>query len=145
MSKNKNGRPLEYDADLCNSICLDIAEGKSLRASCRERQVLPSTFLGWAFRTDLPLYERYARAREIRAEILADEIVEIADLAEDDNSSKVQKAKLQVDARRWVASKLLPKRYGDKLEEAEGAPKQPIQIMSKDDLLDLVKAVRGGK
>jgi len=55
--------------------------------------------------------EQYARARERRAEVLADEILDIADKAED-----AQIARLQVDARKWAASKLDPKRYGDRLD-----------------------------
>lgn len=55
--------------------------------------------------------EQYARARARQAEHYASEIIEIADTAED-----AQLARLQVDARKWVASKLLPKVYGDKQE-----------------------------
>ena len=58
----------------------------------------------------------YARAREDRADVLADEIVAIADSAEDPN-----KGRLQVDARKWAAAKLNAKRYGDKTELTHGA------------------------
>ena len=60
---------------------------------------------------DAEFSAQYARAREARAEVLADEIVDIADKAED-----AQIARLQVDARKWAASKLDPKRYGDRLD-----------------------------
>ena len=60
---------------------------------------------------DAEFLAQYARAREARAEVLADEIVEIADTAED-----AQLARLRVDARKWAASKLDPKRYGERLD-----------------------------
>lgn len=73
--------------------------------------------------------ELYARAREDRADVLADEIVAISDEAEIQlketmpgitmavyDSTAVQRNKLRVDARKWVAAKLRPRVYGDKLE-----------------------------
>ena len=56
--------------------------------------------------------EQYARAREAQAESHADQIVEIADDDKIDPNHK----RIMVDARKWVASKLKPKRYGDKLD-----------------------------
>jgi len=56
--------------------------------------------------------EQYARAREAQAESHADRIVEIAD----DDTIDPNHKRIMVDARKWVASKLKPKRYGDKAE-----------------------------
>jgi hypothetical protein len=56
--------------------------------------------------------ERYAHAREAQAETHADRIVEIAD----DETLDPNHKRIMVDARKWVASKLKPKRYGDKAE-----------------------------
>jgi hypothetical protein len=53
----------------------------------------------------------YARAREEQADFYADEMVTIADESKDSN-----KARLQIDARKWKASKMAPKKYGDKLD-----------------------------
>lgn len=56
--------------------------------------------------------EQYARAREEQAETHADEIIDIADdFADDPNSRRVR-----IDARKWIASKLKPKKYGDKTD-----------------------------
>jgi hypothetical protein len=74
--------------------------------------------------------DQYARAREAQAEALADEIIDIADDGHNDwmernqgdaagwvqNGEAMQRSRLRVDARKWVASKLLPKKYGDKLD-----------------------------
>lgn len=59
--------------------------------------------------------DQYVRAREAQAEVYADEIVELADDISRDSlkdSGAIERAKVQIDARKWVASKLLPKKYG---------------------------------
>jgi hypothetical protein len=85
--------------------------------------------------------ERYARAREIQAHALADELVEIADDGRNDwmqrndpnnpgyelNGEHIQRSRLRFEARRWLTSKILPKHYGDKIETAiTGANGQPL-------------------
>lgn len=72
--------------------------------------------------------QQYARAREIQAELLAEEVIEIADdssgdviVVDDDgneqtNHERVARSRLRVDARKWYASKLSPKRYGDRIQ-----------------------------
>lgn len=55
--------------------------------------------------------DSYARAREAQAEHYAEEIVKIADTCTDPN-----KARLQIDARKWYASKLDHRRYGEKVD-----------------------------
>lgn len=59
--------------------------------------------------------EQYARAREEQADGFADEIIDIADSVAPE-TGEVAKAKLQIDARKWKAAKLAPKKYGEKLE-----------------------------
>ena len=82
--------------------------------------------------------EQYARAREAQAEIRADEIVDIADDDSNDftadkdgkpvaNSEHIQRSRLRVDARKWIAAKLLPKRYGDKIQHT-GDGGGPIRV-----------------
>lgn len=68
------------------------------------------TVLKW-MTTDPNFCTSIARAREEQAEHLAEEIVNIADTCTDPH-----KARLQIDARKWYASKLAPKKYGDKLD-----------------------------
>jgi hypothetical protein len=81
--------------------------------------------------------EQYARARELQAERFADDIIEIADDKSEDvygelempNSVAVARAKLRIDSRKWIASKLLPKKYGDKLQtEVSGPDGGPIAV-----------------
>ncbi len=125
----KRGRPSLYTEALAVRICRRLAEGESLRAVCADKAMPAiSTVMGWLFDGNHDGFsEQYARAREAQAEIRADEIVEIADDDTNDftadkdgklvaNSEHIQRSRLRVDARKWIAAKLLPKRYGDKLD-----------------------------
>jgi hypothetical protein len=58
---------------------------------------------------------KYARARETQAEVLADELMEIADEDKID-ALKLQHDKMKIETRQWIASKLLPKKYGNRME-----------------------------
>ncbi len=116
--KPKKGRPSLYTEALAAKICRRLAEGESLRAICADKAMPAiSTVMGWLFNGKHEDFsEQYTRARQAQAEFQADEIIEIADAAEHGASEAVQAARLRVDARKWIAAKLLPKRYGDKLQ-----------------------------
>ena len=90
-------------------VCEHIMQGKPLSwTSLREEGLpSPSTIFRWLEENE-PFRQRYARARELQATILADEIITIADSCEDAN-----KARIQVDARKWHASKTALKVWGD--------------------------------
>jgi hypothetical protein len=127
------GRPSKYSAALAKRICVRMAGGDSLRKICKDA-TMPAlaTVLSWATghtedATAAGFPEQYARARSIRSELYADEIVDLAD----DESVDPQRSRLQVDARKWVASKLLPKTYGERLalSAPDGGP-IPVEITS---------------
>jgi len=107
----------EFTQDIFDALCERLAHGESLRAICKDAD-MPSTasVMRWVAES-AELREQYARARELQAEHYVGEILEIADTTDDP-----QKARLQVDARKWVASKLLPKVYGDKVSHEHGGP-----------------------
>jgi len=109
-SPNPKGRPSGFTPELGVAICEWIAEGESLRKIC-EDEALPSrsTVVKWLGEYS-EFSVQYARAREAQADYFADEMIEIADLTKDP-----QKARLQIDARKWKASKMSPKKYGDKV------------------------------
>lgn len=75
---------------------------------------------------DAALSERYARAKASQADVLADEIVGLADDCTDHN-----KCRLQIDARKWVAAKLKPKKYGDKVDLNHGGSVEITSITRK--------------
>ena len=117
--------------NIFNKIILDIISGRSLRSILKD-DGMPTmvTFLKWIEKDEKKM-NHYARACNIRADYLFDEIIDIADDSSQDtietdlgdgvvvskiNSEFVQRSKLRVDARKWVVSKMNPKKYGDKQE-----------------------------
>ena len=108
--KPRAGRPSKYSDELVSEICRRLSEGESLRKIC-ERDDMParSTVNKWLARNKA-FADQYARARERQADFYADEMVFLADTADD-----VNKARLQIDTRKWIAAKLLPKKYNDRM------------------------------
>jgi hypothetical protein len=101
---------VEYSFEIAAEICDKVASGMKL-VDVLKAHGLPtrSTFYLWMREHD-GVSDMYARAREERAELIADEIIDIADNEPDPN-----KARVRVDARKWAAAKLNPKQYGDRL------------------------------
>ncbi len=93
-------------------VCARIAGGESLRSACEDKDLPDRDTINRWLNADIDgaLCGQYARAREEQADFYADEIVTIADTEPD-----AAIARVRIDARKWVASKLRPKRYGDKL------------------------------
>jgi hypothetical protein len=125
----KTGRPSAYTPAVAAAICEALADGMSLRKLCAQ-PAMPSmtTVMRWlADETKQEFRLHYAHAREAQADSLAAEILEIADdssgdiiIAKDGNTRLdrefVARARLRVDSRKWLASKLAPKKYGDRIE-----------------------------
>ena len=117
-----------FDQKVADMICIGLSEGMSLRQILKADTtgVLPaqSTVYDWLLRYP-DFAEQYARAREEQADTNADEILEIADERppefKDDkgrvylDQTFIQWQKNRIDARKWTAMKLKPKKYGDKL------------------------------
>lgn len=131
------GRPSLYSNELVDRICEWISEGKSLRSFCRiEGNPGFQTVLDW-LNDDDKLYFRskYARAREIQAEIMADELLEIADDTKPDQL-KLAHDKMKIETRQWIAAKLLPKKYGNiqHIEDITQTPKQLVIVTTDKDI-----------
>ncbi len=107
----KVGKTFIPTPELLTSICEQIANGMSLRKVCAQ-EGMPSAALvcDWLAK-DRTFAEQYTRARERQADGFFDEIVDIADTEEDS-----QKARVRIDARKWVAGKMRPKVYGEKVD-----------------------------
>lgn len=117
MSGNGMGRPSDYSEELAAEICGRLANGESLKSICSsDAKPDASTVYRWLVAHET-FREMYARAREDQADTLADEILSIADKAEDANL-----ARLQVDARKWVAAKLKPRKYGERVDHTHAGP-----------------------
>lgn len=101
--------------ELEERICEMLARGHSMAKICRRKDMpAESTVYKWLAEGGA-FSERYTHAREQQADLYADEIIEIAD-----NCPPVQeeiaKAKVRIDARKWKAARLAPKKYGDRLD-----------------------------
>lgn len=118
-------------------ICSRIVEGYTLRQIAREIDCTAGAISIWCAE-DADFAKQYAHAKELQADRMADEILEIADDATNDwmrreqdglmvaDHEHMQRSKLRVDARKWLMSKMLPKKYGDRLAVA-GDPDAPLQ------------------
>jgi hypothetical protein len=123
MTKVKTSRtsPGSDERSKVSQMVLDgMRNGLSAFKACQVAGVPQSTFSRWCD-DDATLAESYARAREDLIERMATEIMDISDQDVGITDGKkdwaaVQKHKLQVDSRKWLLSKLAPKKYGDKLE-----------------------------
>ncbi len=151
------GRPTRYTPKVAADICTRLAEGEGLRSICRDN-AMPSisTVTGWLSDGDHDEFsEQYTRAREAQAEVWADEIVSIADdtagdLNTDDEGKKavdhehISRSRLRFDARKWVAAKLLPKKYGDRLQHTgEGGGPIPQEHSLSPELHELIERTIG--
>ena len=105
-------RPSKYSEKLVDRMLEEIASGRSVIGMCREEDWTPNadTWYRWLYKIE-GLSDRYARAKAFQSEREADIILDIADNA---TNQDFQVARLRVDARKWIASKLLPTKYGDK-------------------------------
>jgi hypothetical protein len=129
----KRTAPGSDDRKRLAEIVLDgMHNGLSLFKACQKAGIAHSTFISWV-NEDAALADRYACARENLIERIAEEIMELSDqtVGEQPDGKKdwaaVQKHRLQVDSRKWLLSKLAPKKYGDKLE-LSGDPDRPLAI-----------------
>lgn len=142
--KHLGGRPSDYTQDTADRICAELADGRSLRSVCAEPD-MPSrqTVFAW-LRTRPEFLDQYRRAKEEAADAMADDIMDIADDGTNDwmeqrskegtvigwreNGEAIGRSRLRVDARKWIASKLKPKVFGDRVQtELTGADGGPIQ------------------
>jgi hypothetical protein len=91
-------------------ICREVASGKSLRRVLKGKG-MPGMHKFYDHLERVPAQgEQYARARQRGIELHIDGIVDLADTADADNAHAVR---LKVDTRKWLASKILPRIYGD--------------------------------
>lgn len=136
------GRPSSFTQQTADVICDGLIEGRSLRSICADENMPNAATVCRWLAVNEGFREQYARAREVQADTLFDEILDIADDSSGDrkivgrdgeerevcDTEFVQRARLRVDARKWMAGKLQPKKYGDKVtQEHVGADGGPIK------------------
>lgn len=156
-----------FSEDTANIICSRLIEGESLRTICRDRDIpCLGTVCNWLAKgEELPdqhpeykaFLNQYMRARELQADTIADEVLEIADNATNDymakhskegdnigwdlNGEHVQRSRVRIDTRKWLAGKLKPKRYGDKQHLEHSGDKENPLAVAISDIMDRSKGL----
>lgn len=124
------GRPSEYSKQIAEAICTLLMEGETLRQiAAREGYPHKATIIRWLARHQ-EFRTMYAEARDVQADVMADDIMEISDNALNDwmererqsgevdivlNDEAIQRSRLRIDTRKWLMAKMAPKKYGDRV------------------------------
>lgn len=136
----------EDKTNIVNTVCERIMEGEAIREIMKDKS-LPNfnTLLIW-ISNDEKKSNQYAKAMEIRSELLFEEMLEIADDGSNDhmtitrgneqynveNKEFTSRSRLRVDTRKWYLSKLNPKKFGDKVEHS-GDVNNNVRYILKDE------------
>ena len=124
MAANKGEQEKEK---MFNEIIDEISEkGVSLFSALKGR-LSSQTFYAY-IEGNAERSKKYARATELRAEKIAEDTLNIADGEGDDiitlpdgrefeNQRVIARDRLKVDTRKWLLSKMMPKKYGDKISQ----------------------------
>ena len=152
------GRPTTYTEETAAKICEGLSEGKSLRTVCREEGMPAlSTIFLW-LKAHPKFSEQYAIAKDECADALVEDMLDIADnqvetplvvegiVVTDKNGETVMvrdnvavnHAKLRVDTRKLAASKLKPKKYGDR-QIVDQTTKHSLDVESMEDVADFLE------
>jgi hypothetical protein len=139
---------LAYSPEIADELCTLIAEGKSIR-QITDMPGMPvrRTVTYWLSRYP-DFREKYECAMMLLAEYWAHEIIEIADDTSGDfiineqgervvDHENINRARLKVEARKWLLSKVLPKRYGDRVT-ADVTVRRDMRELSDHELLQIV-------
>lgn len=145
--KNPVGRPSEYNQEIASQLCAQLAEGISLRTVCKSPDMPGlSTVFKWLHKHP-EFVEQYARAKEESAEAMAEDILDIADDGTNDwmtiqkgkleievpDKEVIMRSRLRVDTRKWLMSKMKPKKYGEKLDMTTDGQPLTIKLVSYGD------------
>jgi hypothetical protein len=158
------GRPSLYSQELIDTICERIACGESLRSICLDDDMPHiSNVIRWLAKPENEIFRvQYAHAREVQADTLVDEIIYISDHPQEGTKTKetitgieitrgdmIEHRRLQVDARKWFASKVAPKKYGERLVhqgDSDADPiKQKVELDASARITEIVDYLAGAK
>lgn len=112
-------------------ICREVGLGKSLRKVLKQKGMPSISRTMAVLQEDEAWQEQYARAKRAGIELHIDGMIDLADEATEDNAHAIR---IRVDTRKWIASKLLPKVYGDKIA-AEVTLPESLAPMDRDQRL----------
>ena len=139
------GRPTSYSEAIREEVCARIAAGESMLDLSHDARLPPHQSLYVWMQEHEEFAREYRAACEVRAELLSDEVVQIADDDEVDvidmgegqapwaNHQAIRRARLKMQARMWRVARLAPRKYGPRAIEDEG----PRPITLEEALLQL--------
>jgi hypothetical protein len=154
-------RATKRTPEVIERIIDGLSNGTPLRELCRQ-DGMPAwrTVYSW-LKADEELAARFAHARELGFDAIAEEALEIADDGTNDwmkrrrqdgteeevvNSEHIQRSKLRIETRLKLLAKWSPKKYGEKLDLAHtGADGAPLQINAVSIAMDAVKELRAAR
>jgi Bacteriophage Sf6, terminase small subunit-like len=123
-AKRKRGGQISvYSQELAAEICRRVSNGETLREVCRTPGMPPESTVRWWYSHNLEGFAAlYAQARQSQVEAWADELVAISQ----ERDSEPNDRRVRIDTKRWLMSKLVPKKFGDRIVHA-GDQDAPIQ------------------
>lgn len=137
---------MKYDAELAAKVLDLLAQSGSLRRVCRELGVSRNSIIPWVVDNTEGFGDAYARAKEHGIDTLVEETLDIADDGSNDymetehgpalNSESIQRSKVRVETRRWLAERMAPRRYG---------LKQGVDVTSSDGTLQMDDTARSAR
>jgi hypothetical protein len=144
------GRTTDYTPKLAKEICYAVScSSHGIKKLCKLNKHWPShdTIYRW-LANNIEFSDLYARAKRLQIEVIIDEILEIADDTSNDsiineedgrltiNHEHINRSRLKIDTRKWLAAKLCPRLYGDK-DDAFVNLRFPSDIKNANSLLPM--------
>lgn len=136
----------EFNEEIAQEICAAISTSSfGIRKLCKQNKHWPSVSHIFSWLHLYPLFkEQYTRAKQNQIESFIDDVIDIADDASNDwmendngtivaNHDHINRARLRIDTRKWLASKLAPKIYGDKKEKEDNGEDAISQFRVKNE------------
>lgn len=133
----RKGRTGSYTPERAEIVCTVIMEGGSVAQAAEKAGIKKSIVFDW-IRTREDFAERYRSAVEIRTFIMEDKFLDLfqkaheAALDPECGRERVQAIRVELDTLKWILSKMLPKKYGDRsaveMTGAEGKPLVPEPV-----------------
>jgi hypothetical protein len=130
LPRRKVGRPPMYNSKLAQNICMEVATtARGIDEICEANSKFPKSTTIYRWLIHNPEFRGMMdAARKSQLDLLQDQIIPISDtpkvgqvvtldrkgeVIERKASDMIEHRKLQIETRKWMLSKLLPKKFGD--------------------------------
>lgn len=144
----KDHKVLTYSEELAMEFCSRMLDngGRSLSSVCRDPDMpIPQTIFSW-FRKHPEFHALYLDAVQARADLIFEEMLDIADTTEEGQEvterqteegtftttktfDRIAHRSLKIDTRKWMLTRMAPRKYGDKLQVGGAADLPPVSTV----------------